>query len=170
MIYHIILYPQLDLLDCREQIKCPAVQWSFFEATGRLYGRGATEAGSEVGSIRKYVHDVVGASSDAGAGGGDARGLRAHVPDTPGSGGEGVGGSGDHEDGGGEPVCAGDLPAGFQRRVRPSAEGGPRGVRAAGGRTRTWTRSCVRASPIVNLVSIKTSMISNNLTVGMLPY
>ena len=52
--------PGAKSFGCREQIKCPAiehtkcpvVQWSFFEATERLYGRGATEAGSEVGSKR----------------------------------------------------------------------------------------------------------------------
>jgi len=48
--------------------------------TGRLYGRGATETEAEVGSIRRHVRDVAGALSDAGAGGENARGLRAAVP------------------------------------------------------------------------------------------
>jgi len=32
-------------------VECPVAQWSFFEATGRLYGRGATEAREEDGGV-----------------------------------------------------------------------------------------------------------------------
>lgn len=67
----------------REQIKWLVVQWSFFEAGGRLYGRGATEAGEEDGGVRRRVHDVGGEPVGAGAGGAGERGGAdgGRVPD-----------------------------------------------------------------------------------------
>ena len=48
--------------------------------SGGCMGLGEAERGSETDVVRGCVFDVDGTSSDAGAGGGGARGLRADVP------------------------------------------------------------------------------------------